>query len=454
MGLGANWRRLWAADAISSLGDGAYAAAIPLLAVYFTHSPAQVAGVATAASLPWLLCSLHAGALADRYDRRRLMAIAQVVQALAVSIAAVTAMLPGGRIWMLYLTSFALGAAETVFANSAQSMLPAVVGPAQLEAANGRQYATETVTQQFIGPPLGSLLFAAALPATRSLPFWLDALTFALSAFLIARIYLPRPTGAAALAGTVPASAAETAAALGGPGPVRAVDTAAAFAGPRAARRPMRHDIAEGLRWLAGHRLLRTLAILLAVTNMAGQIANSTFVLFATERLHVGARGYGILLAASAIGGVAGGLASRRIVAHLGTRRSIILGAAIGAASAGVVGALARDVYVMGACMAASAFSATVWNVATVSMRQRIIPDRIRGRVNSVYRLAGWGSMPVGAAIGGVIATNYGLRAPWFVAAALRIGVATVATLALRPALFAAAEAGAQAPRDALPVAT
>ncbi len=439
VGLGANWRRLWAADAISSLGDGAYAAAIPLLAVYFTHSPAQVAGVATAASLPWLLCSLHAGVLADRYDRRRLMSIAQIVQALAVSIAAVTAMVPGGRIWMLYLTSFALGAAETVFANSAQSMLPSVVGPAQLEAANGRQYATETVTQQFIGPPLGSLLFAAALPATRSLPFWLDALTFALSAFLIARIYLPLPAGAAAMAGPGPAIAADTAAALGGPTP---------------ARRPMRHDIAEGLRWLAGHRLLRTLAILLAVTNMAGQIANSTFVLFATERLHVGSRGYGILLAASAIGGVAGGLASRRIVARLGTRRSIILGAAIGAASAGVVGVLARDAYVMVACMAASAFSATVWNVATVSMRQRIIPDRIRGRVNSVYRLAGWGSMPVGAAIGGAIATTFGLRAPWFVAAALRIGVVTVAALALRPALFAAAEAGAQAPRDSMPVAT
>jgi MFS family permease len=426
--LGANWRRLWAADAISSLGDGAYAAAIPLLAVYFTRSPAQVAGVATAASLPWLLCSLHAGALADRYDRRRLMSIAQIVQAFAVSIAAVTAIVPGGRIWMLYVTSFALGAAETVFANSAQSMLPMVVGPAQLEAANGRQYATETVTQQFIGPPLGSLLFAAALPATRSLPFWLDALTFALSAFLIARIYLPRP-----------AAEADSADMTGVPGP---------------ARRAMRHDIAEGLRWLAGHRLLRTLAILLAVTNVAGQIANSTFVLFATERLHVGPRGYGILLAASAIGGVAGGLASRRIVARLGTRRSIIVGAAIGAASACVVGALARDVYVMVACMAASAFSATVWNVATVSMRQRIIPDRIRGRVNSVYRLAGWGSLPIGAAVGGAIATAYGLRAPWFVAAAIRIGVVIVAALALRPALFAAAEAAAQPPRESVPVAT
>lgn len=433
MGLGANWRRLWAADAISSLGDGAYAAAIPLLAVYFTHSPAQVAGVATAASLPWLLCSLHAGALADRYDRRRLMSLAQVVQAVAVAFAAVIAIVPGTQIWMLYVTSFALGAAETVFGNSAQSMLPAVVGRDHLEAANGRQYATETVTQLFLGPPLGSLLFAAALPATRSLPFWFDALSFAVSAFLIARIRLV-PTG------TTGAGRAGAAVGVAGTAP--------------ALRRPIREDIVEGLRWLAAHRLLRTLAILLAVTNMANQLANSTFVLFATQQLHVGAQTYGVLLAASAIGGVAGGLASRRIVARLGTRRSIISGAIIGATSSAVVGLLARDVYVMVACMAAAAFSATVWNVATVSMRQRIIPDRIRGRVNSVYRLAGWGSMPVGAAIGGVVATTFGLRTPWLVAAAMRAAVVFVATVVLRPALFTAAEAAAETPRETASVAT
>ncbi|HEY7177075.1 MAG TPA: MFS transporter [Micromonosporaceae bacterium] len=427
MGLGGNWRRLWAADAISSLGDGAYAAAIPLLAVYFTKSPAQVAGVATAASLPWLLCSLHAGVLADRYDRRRLMSIAQIVQAVAVAAAAIVAITPGGRIWMIYVTSFALGAAETVFSNAAQSMLPTVVGSEHLEAANGRQYATETVTQQFIGPPLGSLLFAAALPATRSLPFWLDAVSFAVSAVLIARIRLvPPPTSPAAEAPEAPA-------------PVR---------------RPMRYDIVEGLRWLLAHRLLRTLAILLAVTNMASQISYSTFVLFATQQLHVGPRGYGLLLASSAIGGVAGGLASRRIVSHLGTRRSIIAGAAIGAASAAVVGILARDAYVMVACMAASAFSATVWNVATVSMRQRIIPDRIRGRVNSVYRLAGWGSLPIGAAIGGSIATSFGLRSPWFVAAGLRVAVVVAILAVLRPALFAAAESDSVSPPAPVPVAT
>ncbi|HKE67578.1 MAG TPA: MFS transporter [Micromonosporaceae bacterium] len=434
MGLGGNWRRLWAADAISSLGDGAYAAAIPLLAIYFTRSPAQVAGVATAASLPWLLCSLHAGVLADRYDRRRLMSIAQAVQATAVSLAAVVAIIPGGRIWMLYATSFALGAAETVFSNAAQSMLPTVVASEHLEAANGRQYATETVTQQFIGPPLGSLLFAAALPATRSLPFWLDALSFAVSALLIARIRLAPATAAGLATAASAVGSASAAGSAGSAGPL-------ASAGPPSAarpapRRPMRHDIVEGLHWLLAHRLLRTLAILLAVTNMAGQLAYSTFVLFATQQLHVGTRGFGVLLAASAIGGVAGGLGSRRIVALLGTRRSIILGAAVGAASAAVVGLLARDAYVMVACMAASAFSATVWNVATVSMRQRIIPDRIRGRVNSVYRLAGWGSLPIGAAIGGVIATAFGLRAPWLFAAGLRAGVVVAVVALLRPALF------------------
>jgi MFS family permease len=406
--LGANWRRLWVAGAVSSLGDGAYAAAIPLLAVAFTAQPAQVAGVSTATFLPWLLFSLHAGVLADRYDRRRLMWMAQAVQAGAVAAAALVATLPGGRIWMLYVTSFVLGAAETVFGNCSQTVLPAIVGREHLETANGRQYASQTVAEQFVGPPLGSLLFAAALPATRSLPFWLDALSFAVSAVLIARIRLSRP---------------------------------ADKPGPAPARRPMRQDIAEGLRWLGRHRLLRTLALLLAVTNLAGQLGYSTFVLFARDELHVGARGYGVLLTATAVGGVLGGVASRRIVARLGTRRAILLGSGLGTAAAAAVGLLAHNAAVMVVCMALSAFAGTQWNVATVSLRQRIIPDRIQGRVNSVYRLAGWGALPIGATLGGVIASSAGLRAPWYIAAALRLGVLTVALVSLRPSVFAYAQA-------------
>ncbi len=400
--LGSNWRRLWAAGAISSLGDGAFVAAVPLLAVSITTNPRLVAGVATFGTLPWLLLSLHAGALADRFDRRRLMWLAQLVQAACVVLIAVVATFHIGHIWLLYAAAFGLGAGETVFGNAAQSMLPNVVAPAQLEATNGRQYATETVTEQFAGPPIGGLLFAAAA----AVPFWLDAVSFVFSAVLIARIRL-----VAALPRTGP-------------------DTGAT-------RRSMWRDIAEGLRWVARHRLIRTLALLLAATNLAGQLAWSTMVLFAVRELHVGPHGYGFLLAASAVGGVAGGLAGRRAVARLGTRGAIIAGSAIGASAMLTVGLFARNPYVMALCLTVIAFGATLWNVATVSLRQRIIPDRLRGRVNSAYRLAGWGAMPIGAAVGGLIAAAWGLPAPWLVAAVVRLGVLTTIVLALPAALFA-----------------
>ncbi len=401
--LGSSWRNLWAAGGTSALGDGAYVAAVPLLAVSFTTNPRFIAGVATAAFLPWLLLSLHAGALADRYDRRRLMWTAQIVQAGAVGLVAVVATLHVHQIWLLYLASFTLGAAETVFSNAAQSVLPSVVPPALLETANGRQYATETVTERFVGPPVGSVLFAIA-PA---LPFWLDAASFGISVLLLMRVRYRTDFE---------------------PPPARE-------------RRTMRHEIAEGLRWLWRHRLLRTLAILLAVTNMASQLATSTFVLFAREQLHVSTRLYGVLLATSAVGGVLGGIAAQRTVRRLGTRGAIVAASGLGAGSAAVVAVLAHNIYVMGTCLAISAFSSTNWNVATVSLRQRTIPDYIRGRVNSTYRLAGWGSIPIGALIGGFVAADLGLRAPWFVSAAMRLAVFVSAAIFLRTADFTDTEA-------------
>jgi MFS family permease len=404
--LGSSWRNLWAAGGISSLGDGAYFAAVPLLAVSFSTNPRLIAGVATAAFLPWLLFSLHAGALADRHDRRRLMWTAQIVQAVAVAAVAVVATAHLHQIWVLYVASFALGSAETVFSNAAQSVLPSVVPPPLLETANGRQYATETVTNLFAGPPLGSVLFAIA-PA---LPFWLDAASFVVSVLLLTRVRY-RPD-------FEPPAARE--------------------------RRPMRYEIAEGLRWLLRHRLLRTLAVLLAITNMAGSLANSTFVLFAHNQLHVGSRLYGVLLATSAIGGVLGGISAQRTVRTLGTRHAIVAASGLGAGSAVLVALFAHNIYVMGTCLALAAFSATNWNVATVSMRQRMIPDYIRGRVNSTYRLAAWGSLPIGALIGGFVAADWGLRAPWFVAAAMRLAVFVTAAFILRAADFTDAEAARQ----------
>jgi MFS family permease len=182
-----------------------------------------------------------------------------------------------------------------------------------------------------------------------------------------------------------------------------------------------------------------------AQSILPGQLAMSTLVLFAVRELRVGARGYGVMLG-GAVGGVVGGLVARRVVARLGTRGAVIAAATIGTSSVLVVGLFVRNPYLMPVCIAASWFSATVWNVATVSLRQRIIPDRLRGRVNSAYRLAGWGSMPIGAAVGGVIAAAWGLRAPWLVAGTIRLAVLATAIVALPASLFAAAEAGAAVP--------
>src|SRR4051794_2367916 len=264
--LGSRYWRVWTASAISTLGDGVDAAALPLLAATLTRAPRLVAGLTTAAFLPWLLFALVAGALVDRLDRRVVMVTANLVRGALVAAIAVLAGTGTATIWTLYVVAFVLGINETLFDNAAQSMLPAIVEPALLERANGRQYAAEVIANSFAGPPLGGVLFAVAVAA----PFGLDAASFVLSAALI---FTLRGSYRAAGAGV----------------------------GPEGARRSLRAEVAEGVRWLRHHRLLRTLALLLGTMNLASNLGFATFVLFAQEQLGLGDQGYGVLLAAAAV---------------------------------------------------------------------------------------------------------------------------------------------------------
>ena len=380
--LGPDYWRLWWANAISSTGDGAFAAALPLLAVTITRDPRLVAAVTAATYLPWMVLSLPAGALVDRYDRATLMWRAQTVQAAVVAAVAILIVLRIADIAVLSAAGLLLGCAEVVFSNAAQSVLPALVPPELLAKANGSQQVSLTVGESFLGPPAGSLLFAAAA----ALPFGLDAVSFAGSAALLVR--LPR----IGLSGTE----------ISGTG-----------------RRPaMRTQIAEGLRWLARHRLLRVVAILLGVYNFANQMGQAILVLLATQTLHLGTRGYGFLLAATAVGSVVGGLVAPSLTRRLGMLPSLITGGAINAAVFVGIG-LAPDPAVAAAMLAGQGFAVTMWNVVTVSLRQQIIPPALLGRVNSVYRMLGWGLMPVGALAGGFVAHAAGLRAPYVVAGIL-----------------------------------
>jgi predicted MFS family arabinose efflux permease len=286
-----------------------------------------------------------------------------------------------------------------IFSNAAQSVLPDLVPADQLPKANGNLQVSLTVGETFAGPPLGSVLFAVS----RILPFGLNAGTFFGSAALLSG--LPRRKAPVAMA------------------PVR-----------------MTTQIAEGLRYLGRHRLLRMVAVLLGVSNFASQMGQATLVLLAVQTLHTGTRGYGVLWTASAIGAILGGMTNPVLTRRLGMMPSLIISlAAFAAASAGI--GLAPDVVVAGVLFAVDGYFVTMWNVVTVSLRQQIVPGELLGRVNSVYRMIGWGLIPLGALTGGLVAKEWGYRAPYtlggiLIAIATVLALPTLVSIARQPSSF------------------
>jgi MFS family permease len=390
--LGTAYWRVWWANTVSSVGDGAMVSALPLLAVTMTRDPRLIALVSAAFFVPWLLLSLPAGALVDRSDRVALMWRAQAVQCVIIALVAVLTAVGVADIGLLIAAGFCLGAAEVVFSNAAQAVLPQYVAAPLLPKANGNLQVSLTVGETFLGPPLGSLLFTAG----RALPFGLDAGSFAGSAFLL--FGLPRHAPAPASGGL----------------------------GAR---------IAEGLRWLLRHRLLRVVAVLLGVMGFCSQMGQSVLVLLATRTLHIDAFGYGLLWTAAAVGSILGGLANPFLTRRLGQLPSLIIAMAAEAAVFTGIG-LAPDALVAGLMMACNGFFVTMWNVVSVSLRQQIVPAGLLGRVNSVYRMLGWGLMPLGAVAGGFVAGAAGLRAPYTIG-----GIAcALALVAALPVLLRAGE--------------
>jgi len=392
--LGSAYWRLWWANAVSYAGDGMLVSALPLFAITVTKDPRLIAVVSSAMFLPWLLLSLPAGAIVDRHDRVALMWRSQAIQFAVMGVLTVLIMTHMAGIAVLAAAGFLIGCAEVVYSNAEQSALPALVPADLLPRANGNQQVVLTIGETFVGPPLGSALFAVRA----ALPFGLDALSFAGSAALLAG--LPR---------TAPSRTMRS-------------------------NQRMRAQIAEGVRWLAGHRLLRTVALLLGVSNFSSQMGQATLVLLATQTLHVGTRGYGLLWTAAAVGSVLGGLVNPAITRLLGLLPSLTVAMAAFAVTDAGVG-LAPDFAVAAALMACNGFFVTMWNVVTVTLRQRIVPAELLGRVNSAYRMIGWGLMPLGALAGGFVAHAAGLRAAYVVAGVLS-GAALLAAL---PALAGAA---------------
>ncbi len=383
----AYWR-LWAASGISNIGDGVFIVALPLLAARLTRDELSISLVATAALLPWLVLSLPIGALIDRSDRRRVMVYSDSLRAAVVAVLALAVVTDVVTIWMLWLVAVTLGTAEVFFDNASQAILPAIVRPQLLERANGRRYAVELAANTFIGTPIGSILFAIGL----AVPFGVDAATFTVAAALVFTIrgnFNPNTQ-------------------------------------PRHESASLYAEVRTGMRWLWRNPLLRTIAITLGLSNLAFQMPQAVFVLFAQDELGVSETGFGVLLALMGVGAVVGGVLGERIVAWLGRSASIYTALVTWTITLLAVGVYPHAWFVALA-VSIESLAATVWNVAMVSLRQQIIPAALFGRVNSVYRWVGWGTMPIGAVLGGLIAHRFGLRSNYFVAAGVMVIAIVVA---------------------------
>lgn len=391
-GLGPEYRKLWVASTISNLGDGVTLVAAPLLAASLTRDPLLIAGVAFVKQFAWLLFSLHAGALIDRLDRRLLMGYVDFFRTALIGFLGIAVLFDFASIPVLYAVFFLIGAAEPLFDNASVAVLPAVVDRQKLQKANGRLFAAQIIMGEFVGPPFGGFLFATAA----ALPFLLDSGTFAAAAALVlalsGRFRVERPEGVAATT--------------------------------------LLQEIGEGLRWLLGHRLILTLAIVLGVAGFAVEGVFSILVLYAQEILGLGGVGYGVLMTAFAAGGVAGGFLAERVSGLLGTGRTIsVIFLLEGAAFATL--ALTTDPFLAGPMIALDALAGTVWNVLTISLRQELIPERLLGRVFSAFRMVGFGGMASGALTSGLLAREFGLTVPFWVAAATMVVLSATCAIAV-----------------------
>jgi MFS family permease len=406
--LGRDYWRLWAAHSTSNLGDGISSVAYPWLASAVTRSPLLIATVAVVSRLPWLVFTLPAGVITDRFDRKKIivaMDVSRGILALAVAIAVMSqsAKLPslddvatngaGETQWFLYLvlvvTALLFGCAEVLRDNSAQTLLPSVVKDEQLESANGKLWSAEFVMNSFIGPPLGSFILGIAI----FMPFYIDAATFFISAGLIATL--------------VPS--------------LRPVEDL-----KKSEKLNFRAEIKEGFGWLWGHELLRPMAIILGTLNGIGALTAAVFILFAQEILNTSVFVFALLGTAGAIGGTLGGILGPKISARIGSGPSLFLVLISGPITSVVLG-LTSSWQIFWILSALTTVFAVLWNVITVSLRQSIIPTELLGRVNSVYRFFAWGSIPIGTLLGGALVDilensvnrEFALRSPYFLSAIL-----------------------------------
>ncbi|MFG1886503.1 MFS transporter [Micromonospora sp. NPDC049051] len=422
--LGRDYRLLWSAAVSSRLGDALRTPALALLAATLTRDPRVIAAVTVAGQLPPLLFGLLGGVYADRWDRRRTMAVVDGLRASVVGGLAVAVALDRAGVAVLVAVAFLLAALGTLFDAASFALLPSVVPPAALPRANGRLQAGSAVAGGFLGAPAAGVLFALAAP----LPFAVDALTFLCAALLTLAL---RPTSRQSCRPETRSRCPETRPRH----PER---------GPECGRaRTVWREAVEGVRWVRGDAMLWRLTVATAGSNLAISGLMAVLVLYALDVLRVPPAGYGLFAAGAVLGGLAGGLGAGRLAARLGTvpaLRFVLAGQAV--ALTGL--ALSRHPVTGGLALAVFAAGTTVWNSLWASYGQRHVPATLLGRVAAAQRLVGLLAAPIGATLAGLGGAAYGVGP---VAGAVA-GVFVLVTLAAWRVLRPAGHPGQEQPAD------
>jgi MFS family permease len=369
-----DFRLLWGGETISEFGSQVSLLAIPLLAVRTLHATPFQMGLLTAASTAaFLIVGLPAGVWIDRTRRRWVMIAAdlgRVVTIGSVPVAYVAGWLTLAQLFVVTLVSGIL----TVFFDVAyQSYLPALVGREHLVEGNAKLTGSAQVAA-VAGPSIAGGLVQAVGSSAAVL---VDSVSFLVSAGAVAAIRAPEPEPEV----------------------------------PESGHRKLRHDIAEGLRFVFGNTLLRAIAATTATSNFFSGIAAAVEVVFLVRQVHATPGVIGLLFTMGGVGGVLGAFAAGPLARRFGGARATVIGIL------GNVGGLlvpltmpGPRLILFGAGLFFVSFSAVVYNVNQVSFRQRLCPDRLLGRMNASMRFVVWGVLPLGGLLGGVLGSLFGLR--------------------------------------------
>jgi MFS family permease len=372
--------RLFTASVASNVGDGLRLAALPLLAASLTRDPGAIAAITAVIMLPWLLFGAIGGAIVDRVDRVRLLSSVQIGRMAVVAVLAIIVWTGNASMPLVYLAAFLFGIGEVLADTTMQTLVPALVPDERLEHANGRLYASQSVGNEFVGPPVGSVLFAA-VPAA---PFALNAVAWGAAAAVLAGLHVEQPH--------------------------------------RAQRSPesLLQDVVAGARWLLAQPMLRALVVWAVFVNAALTCFASLYVLFALEVLGISEAAFGFLTAVAGMGGVAGTLVAGRVVARFG-RGLVVQGGSVLCGASAIGAGMLASVVPFAALLFVLTASAAVVIVVLTALRQSIVPNRLLGRATATMRMMTYGAVPLGALFGGWLASAFDLRAPFLVGGAVTI---------------------------------